>query len=139
MYHLASKIKVQIVDELPLVARYIAQNKLDNVQRVDAALDYLLSHVKGSLDIEKFEEACGVGIVVSPEEIEASVEELIKSHEKEICEKRYHLFYYSVAATYLMIQYKVIELTHRLTYSRKVLLILTETHFECLLKKCNYQ
>lgn len=54
-----------------------------------AALDYLLSHLKGDLNIIEFETACGVGITVSPEEIEHVVEKLIKKHKDELLDKRY--------------------------------------------------
>ncbi|XP_043287054.1 probable glutamine--tRNA ligase [Venturia canescens] len=89
LYHLSSKIKVQIADKIPLVAEYIALKKLDTSLRIDAALEYILNNVTSSIDILKFEEACGVGVVVTPEEIEAEVEKLIKRNEKEIQEKRY--------------------------------------------------
>lgn len=79
---------MQIINKLPFVSEYIARKKLDTTQRVDAALSYLLSNVSKDVNIEKFEEACGVGIVVTPEQIEAEVEKLIKKHENEINEKR---------------------------------------------------
>lgn len=90
LYHLASKIKNQIVDRIPFVAKYIAEKKLDVVQRVDVGLNYLLSHVKDAIDESDFEKECGVGVVVSPEEIENEVEKQIKQHRDEILEKRYH-------------------------------------------------
>lgn len=88
LYHLASKIKSQIVDKIPLITNYIVQKKLDNVQRVDAALTYLLANVSNNLDIAKFEEFCGIGVVVLPERIEEEVEKIIKVHKNEILEKR---------------------------------------------------
>ncbi|XP_015606238.1 probable glutamine--tRNA ligase [Cephus cinctus] len=89
LYHLASKIKVQIADKIPLVAGYIAQQKLDTTQRVDAALVYLLNNIKGPINTVEFEKACGVGVVITPEEIEQEVEKLIKKNKDEIIEKRY--------------------------------------------------
>lgn len=89
LYHLASTIKSQIIQHLRFVANYIAEGKLDNVQRIDAALAYLLSNVnKCDYDIVEFEEACGVGVVVSPEQIEEEVEKVIQAHKDEILEKR---------------------------------------------------
>jgi len=55
---------------------------------VDAALTYLLANVGNDVDITKFEESCGVGIAVSPEQIEVEVEKIIKAHKDEILEKR---------------------------------------------------
>ncbi|XP_034935789.1 probable glutamine--tRNA ligase [Chelonus insularis] len=89
LYHLASKIKAQIIDKLSFVAEKIVLKSLDTTQRVDAALSYLLSNVNKDINIKEFEEACGVGVVVKPEQIEAEVEKLIKKHLDEIKEKRY--------------------------------------------------
>lgn len=52
-------------------------------------MDYLLSHLKVNFDVKDFECACGVGITVSPEEIEHVVEKLIKKHRDELLAKRY--------------------------------------------------
>ena len=38
-----------------------------------AALSYLLHHIDSDLDKKAFEEACGVGVVVTPEDIEDAV------------------------------------------------------------------
>jgi glutaminyl-tRNA synthetase len=54
-----------------------------------AALDYLLSHLKEDFNVKDFETACGVGITVSPEEIEHVVENVIKKHKDELLDKRY--------------------------------------------------
>ncbi|CAL7935098.1 unnamed protein product [Xylocopa violacea] len=90
LYHLASKIKNQIADKSPFIAKYIAEKKLDTIQRVDAGLNYLLNHIKGNVDVPEFEKECGVGVVISPEEIECEVEKVINTHRTEIIEKRYH-------------------------------------------------
>lgn len=89
LYHLASKIKNQIADKIPFVTNYIIEKKLDTVQRVDAALTSLLANISNSVNIAAFEKSCGIGIVVSPEEIEEEVEKVIKVHKNEILEKRY--------------------------------------------------
>nr|CAG4638260.1 EOG090X01EL [Cyclestheria hislopi] len=52
-------------------------------------MDYLLSHPVGDVDIQAFEKSCGVGIIVSPEEIEQEIEKILKSHREELLEKRY--------------------------------------------------
>ncbi|XP_020290986.1 probable glutamine--tRNA ligase [Pseudomyrmex gracilis] len=89
LYHLSSKIKNQITDKLSFVVKYIAEKKLDTVQRVDAALTYLLTNVNNKLNVTEFEEFCGIGVVVSPEQIEEEVEKIINNHKTEILEKRY--------------------------------------------------
>lgn len=88
LYHLASKIKSQIQDKIPFLARYIVEKKLDSTPRVDAALAFVLNNVDANIDVKKFQEECGIGIVVTPEQIEAEVEKLIMANKNEILEKR---------------------------------------------------
>ncbi|XP_046996818.1 probable glutamine--tRNA ligase [Schistocerca americana] len=89
LYQLASKIKKQTAHHIPMIVNYIYSRKIDSNERLDAALEYLLSHLKDELNLSSFEEACGVGVVVTPEEIENSVEEIIAAHKNELLEKRY--------------------------------------------------
>ncbi|XP_066583934.1 probable glutamine--tRNA ligase [Prorops nasuta] len=90
LYHLASKIKNQIVDKIPFIVSYIMDKKLDTIQRVDASLNYILSNIRDEcIDKAAFEEFCGIGVIVTPEQIEHEVEKQIKKHKEEICEKRY--------------------------------------------------
>ncbi|XP_046827677.1 probable glutamine--tRNA ligase [Vespa crabro] len=89
LYHLSSKIKAQIINEISFLSKFIAEKKLDTVQRLDAALNYILSNLHEEINISTFEEACGIGIVILPEQIEEEVEKLINIHKKEILEKRY--------------------------------------------------
>ena len=74
---IASKVKPQTVSHLPLLAQMIADGKLDSEIRVQAGLDHLLQNHSGasadSVDTKSLEEACGVGIVVTPEMIEQEV------------------------------------------------------------------
>lgn len=53
-----------------------------------AALEFLLSHAHKEFDIGTFEENCGVGVVVTPEDVELAVEKAIATHKDEIFEKR---------------------------------------------------
>lgn len=52
-------------------------------------MEYLISNPVGNIDISAFEESCGVGIVVTPEQIEQEVEKVLKKHKNELLEKRY--------------------------------------------------
>ncbi|XP_030374880.1 probable glutamine--tRNA ligase [Scaptodrosophila lebanonensis] len=94
LYHMASKLKPQIADHLPLLVRYIVARKLDNTQRVDAALEYLLKSVQkknAAIDAEEFERECGVGVVITPEEIERVVQDRIRgSYKQALLDQRYH-------------------------------------------------
>lgn len=90
IYHLATKIKPQIADKLGFVCGYIKDGKLDSTLRVDAALEYLLSNVNETkVDVRVFEKACGVGVVVTPEQVEQAVEIHMAKYKDELLEKRY--------------------------------------------------
>ncbi|XP_022829459.1 probable glutamine--tRNA ligase [Spodoptera litura] len=90
IYHLATKIKPQIAAKLPFVCGFIADGKLDSTVRVEAAIEYLITHVnEAKVDREAFEKACGVGVVVTPEQVEQSVEKHMAKYKAELLEKRY--------------------------------------------------
>uniref|UniRef100_A0A1B6GDB6 Probable glutamine--tRNA ligase n=1 Tax=Cuerna arida TaxID=1464854 RepID=A0A1B6GDB6_9HEMI len=89
LYHLASKVKPQVTQHLPLLVEWIMTKKLTSQQRLDAALEYLLSNAAGNFNVDALKEASGVGINVSPEEIEDTVENVINNYKNELMEKRY--------------------------------------------------
>lgn len=91
LYHMATKIKAQVIHHLPLLVKYIASQKLDTTLRVDAALAFLLKNgLQGTdINVTEFEKHCGVGIVVTPEEIERHVEAVIAQNKTVLLEQRY--------------------------------------------------
>lgn len=91
IYHLCSKIKTQSLGHLDLLTSLVTKNKLDTTVRVDCALEYVLNHgISGSsIDVAALEKHCGVGVVVTPEEIDRAVEEILKKHKAELLEQRY--------------------------------------------------
>lgn len=91
LYHMASKIKPQIIDDLSLLVKYIVTKKLDSTVRIDAALEYLLTHghKQDAISLSDFERECGVGIIVTPEEIDKIVDAEIKKNKVAILEQRY--------------------------------------------------
>ncbi|CAG9856151.1 unnamed protein product [Phyllotreta striolata] len=88
LYQLGTKIKPQIAQHLPTLVKYVASKKLDTTLRVDRAIEFALSHIS-DLNTNELEKYCGVGIVVSPEQIEKVVEKYIKANKQELLEKRY--------------------------------------------------
>ena len=90
LYHIASKIKPQIKHHMAFLVDYVATGKLDTELRVNAALDFVLQHAnEKSLNSAAIDEACGVGIVITPEEIEKEVESVLNANKAAIMEKRY--------------------------------------------------
>ncbi|KAI4471534.1 glutamine-trna ligase [Holotrichia oblita] len=88
IYHLATKTKPQIKEHLPFIVKYIATGKLNTTLRVEKAIEFLLTHVN-NVNVDEFEKFCGVGINVTPEEIEKAVEAQISQNKDDLLEKRY--------------------------------------------------
>lgn len=93
LYHLATKIKPQIVQNaLPILVKLIVDKKLDTTVRIDVALEYALSRGQSKdavINVAELEQICGVGVVVTPEQIEAAVDVAIKANKDAILEQRY--------------------------------------------------
>ncbi|XP_014245016.1 probable glutamine--tRNA ligase [Cimex lectularius] len=90
LYQFAGNLKPQIKQFVPFVVPYIVQKKLNSSLRIEAAIEYLLSHAtQPNLDSSDFEKACGIGITVTPEDVELAVEKTINKFKEEIIEKRY--------------------------------------------------
>lgn len=89
LYHFASKVKNQIRQHIPLIVKYIVHKKLDTTVRVDTAIEYLLENADNKIDIGALEEKCGVGVVITPEQIETAVEEVVSKFKEELKLKRY--------------------------------------------------
>ena len=56
---------------------------------ISAAFEYLKTHPVDPIDYSEFNDACGVGVVVTREEILQVVMETLKNFEQELKEKRY--------------------------------------------------
>lgn len=89
LYHLASKLKNQDSKHICLIVRYISENKLDTTQRIDCSLEFLHSSISENIDVLEFEKSCGVGIIVTLEEIKQMIESIISLNKDELIEKRY--------------------------------------------------
>ncbi|XP_319458.4 probable glutamine--tRNA ligase [Anopheles gambiae] len=90
IFQACSKIKPQTAHHLELIVRKILDNSLDTSLRVDTALEYVLANVtKATIDEATFDAACGVGVVVTPEEIERAVEITVAKYRSDIVDQRY--------------------------------------------------
>uniref|UniRef100_A0AAG5DFK3 Probable glutamine--tRNA ligase n=1 Tax=Anopheles atroparvus TaxID=41427 RepID=A0AAG5DFK3_ANOAO len=90
LFQACSKIKPQSAQFLELLVRKIIDKSLDTSLRVDTALEYVLANAtKATFNEAEFDAACGVGVVVTPEEIERAVEEAIAKHRDDIVQNRY--------------------------------------------------
>ncbi|PVD25217.1 hypothetical protein C0Q70_15715 [Pomacea canaliculata] len=72
IYQLATTMKSQIRSHSSLLARYIAERKITSEVQLSA-----------------LEQACGVGVIITPEEIESAVESVIKQYKEDLKKQRY--------------------------------------------------
>ncbi|KAL6627299.1 hypothetical protein ACP70R_031025 [Stipagrostis hirtigluma subsp. patula] len=91
LYTVATKYPNNALVHRPVLISYVVSTKIKNPAQLDAALSFLTNVGPDSLDLEKFEEACGVGVVVSIEEIKSTVTEVLKENMEAIKEQRYHI------------------------------------------------
>lgn len=90
VYQTCTKIKKQTMDHLEFLMDNILQRKLDSGIRVDAALEFLLANgTNKTVNVDDFEKACGVGVMITPEEIDQAVEAGITRHKEAIVKQRY--------------------------------------------------
>lgn len=89
LYALGTRMKEQIINHRSMLVNYIMEDKIANDLQLNSAFEYLLENLKGPVNVKNFEEASGIGIKVTGEEIEEVVEEVIKKHEKDLVERRY--------------------------------------------------
>lgn len=89
LYHLASKLKSQDFKHISLIVNYISEDKLDTTQRIDCSLEFVRSSILESIDVSNFEKWCGIGVVVTLEEIKEKVAFIITQNKYELIEKRY--------------------------------------------------
>ena len=84
---------MQVWGLVPLLVGYIVEGKIDNELRLTAALDFLLKMKPGAVmeDVSKpdLEAAAGVGVEVTPEQVEAAVEEALGAVKEEVVAARY--------------------------------------------------
>lgn len=88
VYQAATVFKAQIKQHLPLVVEYIAQGKIDSEHKLNHAIEYLLSNPV-SFDVKQFEQHAGVGVNITPEQIQQAVGKQIEKNRADLLEKRY--------------------------------------------------
>ncbi|PUZ58400.1 hypothetical protein GQ55_5G507100 [Panicum hallii var. hallii] len=91
LYAVATKYPANALVHRPVLIKYVLSTKIKNPAQLDAALSFLSNIGPDSLDIKKFEEACGVGVVVSIEEIKSTVTDVLEENMEAIKEQRYHI------------------------------------------------
>ncbi|CAM8973766.1 unnamed protein product [Rhodiola kirilowii] len=91
IYTVATKFPKNALIHRPTVLGYVVSSKIQTAAQLDAALEHLATTDPDEFDLAVFEQACGVGVVVSAEEIESAVNEIFEARKNEILEKRYRI------------------------------------------------
>ncbi|EFO97175.1 hypothetical protein CRE_03478 [Caenorhabditis remanei] len=89
LYQLATKLKPQVAPSGPLVVKYIMNDGIKTEPQLSAAIEYLLSHTVKGIEVPAFEKSCGVGVVVTIDDIENAVTKVINEHREKIVAERY--------------------------------------------------
>ncbi|KAK5609812.1 putative glutamine--tRNA ligase [Crenichthys baileyi] len=87
LYSMASRLKDN--KRLAFLSDCIAQRKIYTELQLAAALDFVKSHPDDPISQKEFDEACGVGVVITPEQIEDAVEFVVKKHKEQLLKERY--------------------------------------------------
>lgn len=88
LYHVATRLKNK--KRQTFLIGYLIEQKITSEPQLTAALDFFKSNPVDPVDRAAFESSCGVGVRVSPEDIEDAVEVVIQKHKDGLIEKRYH-------------------------------------------------
>ncbi|WVZ96810.1 hypothetical protein U9M48_042399 [Paspalum notatum var. saurae] len=91
LYDVATKYPANALVHRPDLIKYILSEKIKNSAQLHAALSFLSTLGPDPLDSVKFEEACGVGVVVSFAEIESTVTDVLNENMEAIVEQRYRI------------------------------------------------
>ncbi|CAK9159504.1 unnamed protein product [Ilex paraguariensis] len=89
LYTVATKFPTNALVHRPALLKYIVLTKIKTPAQLEAAFSFLAATASESLNIPEFEDACGVGVEVSVEEIEGTINEIFEENKNTILEQRY--------------------------------------------------
>lgn len=79
------------VNHHKILAEYVGNGKIKTVQQLQGGIDYLKTSGQ-QVDKNAFEQASGVGIVVSPEQIKETINTLLSSRSADLSAKKYGIY-----------------------------------------------
>ncbi|CAI9096164.1 OLC1v1032248C1 [Oldenlandia corymbosa var. corymbosa] len=89
IYTVATKFPANALVHRPTLLKYIVLSKIKTPAQLEAAFTFLASIASEPLEVDKFEQACGVGVEVSAEDIKDAVNEVFEENKSTILEQRY--------------------------------------------------
>ncbi|KDP42069.1 hypothetical protein JCGZ_01857 [Jatropha curcas] len=89
IYTVATKYPANALVHRPTLLGYIVSSKIKTPAQLEAAFSFLSRTASESFKLNEFEEACGVGVEVSVEDIELTVNEVFEQNKESILKLRY--------------------------------------------------
>ncbi|KAJ8769724.1 hypothetical protein K2173_005930 [Erythroxylum novogranatense] len=89
LYTVATKYPANALVHRPTLLGYIVSSKIKSTAQLEAAFSFLSGTASEGLQLNEFEDACGVGVEVSLEDIEKTVNEVFELSKESILELRY--------------------------------------------------
>lgn len=89
LYMVATKFPANALVHRPTLLEYVVSSKIKTTAQLDAAFSFFGATASEHFKLNEFEEACGVGVEVSGEEIERAVNEVFEESKNVILEQRY--------------------------------------------------
>lgn len=89
--YVAGKYPANALVHRKLVVDLISSGKVKSTAQIDGSYQYLTKVGSEPADVKALEEAAGVGVVVTPEQITAAVADVIAKNEAQLQERRYHV------------------------------------------------
>ncbi|XP_069795586.1 glutamine--tRNA ligase isoform X1 [Narcine bancroftii] len=87
LYNAATRLRDQ--QQLTFLVKYIATRGVTTDLQLSAGVEYIKNHRLDSIDSTNFERECGIGVVVTPEQIEEVVESAVTKYRNQIVLERY--------------------------------------------------
>ncbi|XP_075103234.1 glutamine--tRNA ligase-like [Nicotiana tabacum] len=89
IYTVATKFPANALNHRPTLLQYIVSTKIKTPAQLEAAFTFLAATASGNLNTQEFDEACGVGVEVTKDDIERAVSEVFEEKKANILEQRY--------------------------------------------------
>ncbi|XP_022725291.1 glutamine--tRNA ligase, cytoplasmic-like isoform X1 [Durio zibethinus] len=89
LYTVATKFPANALVHRPTLLEYVVSSKIKTPAQLEAAFSFLSNVASENFRRNEFEEACGVGVEVSVEEITHTVNEIFEENRAVILERRY--------------------------------------------------
>ncbi|KAI0524077.1 hypothetical protein KFK09_003441 [Dendrobium nobile] len=91
LYTVATKFPANALKHRPTLLEYIVSLKIKSPAQLDAAFAFLMNVGPETYQLKDFEEACGVGVEVSLEEVKAAINAVLEENMDALLEQRYRI------------------------------------------------